>query len=223
MKRVLLVVGFVVLSGVLAVGGPFGVGLKAGAPIALAFGDTWDDDLDSFDKASNTPQIGLSAGAFAFYDVGRILTIQVEALVGLYRWGADGTNSGQDFTLESQLFLAEFPLLAKVRLPVWRGAFTILAGPDLFVGIGKVDSSFQQGSAPATENSADLTSARWAVAVAGGIGYDLPLGPGFLSFDTRYVRLLTPLEGEYEAPVSDLKHFLHSVNFYLGYGYRLGS
>ena len=224
MKKGLFIIVLIILVGAVATAGPLGVGLKVGTPISLAFGGDWDDALDALDSGtgSNAARAGISCGVFGFYDFTPIVTLQIEALVALYVWEMEGKLTGQDFIYSSQLFLAEFPILAKLRLPLWRGAITILAGPDLFYAIGRIDGRREVGVAPPVDTGADVVN-MLVYGATGGIGYDLPLGPGFLSFDARYTRMLTPLVGKDTVTAVESEQFIHAVNVYLSYGYRFGS
>jgi hypothetical protein len=222
MKKVLLLVPFLVLASVAAGAGPISVGATVGMPLTWAYGEDWDDSLDMLDDGSNTLSPGIVVGAFGSYDITDAITVQVNALVALYVWGMEGEFTGNDTTVSSQLFLAEFPVLAKYKIPLWKGAVSLFAGPDIFYGIGRIDTRTEQEGSPDSDTGGELER-RWVFGATGGAGYELPLGPGALSLDVRYTRLFTTLEAEdVDPPNLQYEYYIQAVSLYLSYAYQLG-
>jgi hypothetical protein len=222
MKKSLLVAVFLVLAVAFAWAGPFGAGLMVGTPLSWAFGGDWDDSLDQVD-GSNFINPGISAGVFAWYDITPAITIQVEAHYGLYQWSLEGKLAGDDVTVDSRLDLLEFPILAMYKLSLWKGALKFFAGPDLWYGTGRLETTTAVGTNPEDKTSGELDSP-WAFAATGGAGYELPLGPGILSLDVRYTRLFTPLAAKnIDPPQAEFDYFIHAVSIYASYGYRFGN
>lgn len=93
MKRITLIV--VLFASVVAFSFslPWSVGLKAGVPFAWAFGDDWDDTVDTLDNSENVTDIGLFLGASTAIEFGPNIGAQLDAMWGLYQWGLEGKIS----------------------------------------------------------------------------------------------------------------------------------
>ena len=216
MKKLFFIAVLITIIVFSTTAGTFGMGAKLGSPISWASGSGWQDTLDLLDDVSNSPGFGVTTGLYFTYEFTQNIAIQAETLVGLYVWGAEGTDTGQTYSLNLQLFLVEFPLMVKVMLPLWKGAVTFQAGPDFFYGIGRVDTSYEIGGVP-TESSFDPEPRLFFGATA-GIGYELYLKKWLIGIETRYTRTFTSFT-EGSNPIAD-DMYINALNINLAIGYR---
>lgn len=155
------------------------------------------------DTWNATPGIGIgfSGGLFASYAFSDMFGVQLEGLfsrvTSSYTWndkpGSYSTN------------VIEIPVLAKAMIPAGPGNFVVFLGPEAQLAIGEVESFYDGEDAGSSKPDKNF-----AFAAAGGAGYELPLGPGFLTIDGRYVFQITGF--------SDDEWYTDPISAYVGYG-----
>ena len=145
----------------------FAVGIKAGANFSKI------DPQGSV--ASNLEQAtGFHAGAFALV---KILMIGIQPEVQFSRQGSDFTVNTTNY--EANFDYINVPILLKFYLPL---GLNLQAGPQFgFLSIADLKSSAQSTQSP--QDVKNLFADKSDIALAAGIGWDLPFG---LTLDARY-------------------------------------
>lgn len=209
-KGIVLSVVLLLVSGALF--GQMTVGVKGGVPVSFATGTDWQDGLDQWTN-DNRPIVGYSAGVFVSYGFAYGLALQPEAYYS--KWGYGITDTDQSFVdyNERIVDVIELPVLLKYSLPAGPGLFSLFAGPQISLLLGDFTTKMVALDGSETEGTlvADNTL---LYGVALGIGYDLPLGPGFIIFDTRYIMTFTEF-------LNTENTKLNNIGIRLGYGIRL--
>ncbi len=178
------------------------VSLRAGGRTGLNFGwfsgDDWENSIDSRD-GDNGIALGTTLGLFLEFGISDRFAVQPELLVGNLRgrYSYEEDISGDDRSVLINLRVLEIPVLAKGRLPVGPGSIYGVAGPDLMFVLGDVDFE------TLTDNTRTIVyegpDNRVLFGFAIGAGYERPVGPGTLSGEIRYTRVLSGFEDNFDA------------------------
>jgi hypothetical protein len=200
------------------------LGPRIGMPISWAGGDDWDDLLDGIDKSEPFTDFGFTGGLEFSYHFSESFSAETAVLWGVYTWAFESRNEKGDMVdVGCSLMFLEVPIVASYRVPVGPGSITLGAGPMLMFPTGDLSIDPIEGK---TELKADESPDNaFVLGGTAGVGYDLPLGPGILGFDTRYVRTLTKLFEENGAgdtfPADFDEFYINAVAIYLSYGFAM--
>ena len=155
-------------------------------------GRDWNDLIDYYEEnyqnASNEVEIAFTAAAFIEIALSDNFAFQPEIQFSMTKGGYKITDNGDVFRYTETINSLFIPLLCKYRIGAAKGMFVFFAGPAVIVIIGSIvgeDDYDANGSSdkysykyePYTRTGFGFTS---------GIGYELPLGPGFLLTELRY-------------------------------------
>jgi hypothetical protein len=179
------------------------VGVKGGAGVFSYLGEDYEDSLDTYDL-TNDWKWGFAAGVSVALELTDVFALQPEILIvgagDAYREDASVYGPYSEWVLAiDQLLYVTLPVLVKVRF--WR--FSIVAGPMpmLMLGNGKLrlkaqDENLQYDLESVGWDSVDYADgvfSKFALAVTGGTGIDLPLRRrrGVLSLEVRGYYVLT--------------------------------
>jgi hypothetical protein len=207
---VLLVMLFVLLSDVFCF--DLSAGPKAGMSYGWQAGKDWDDYVDSLDfkgeAPSNKVKFGFSGGLFVNIGLIDLYAIQPEVIFsmcgGRFAYDPDGTG---DIDGVVSANIIEVPILHKFRFSLGPGNLYLVAGPEIIFILGDVKTDKPVETEEAPDNFL-------VYGIVGGIGYELPLGPGYMSFALRIGRTLD----EY---MKDFYGFFTTNYIYVGYGFNL--
>lgn len=217
---VMMVAGFGVAQDQAAYLGP-----RIAMPISWAGGEDWNDLLDRIDKSEPFADFGFTGGLeFTYYFSGSF-SAEAAVMWGVYAWAFEGRNTDGDMVdVGCSLAFVEIPVVASYRIPAGPGSITLGVGPMLMFPTGELSIDEIEGKAD-VEADEDPDNA-FVLGGTAGLGYDLPLGPGILSLDARYVRTLTKLFEENGAgeffPADFDEFYINAVAVYLSYGFAVG-
>jgi hypothetical protein len=218
----LLCVAFLILPQ-LSFGMDMSIGLKAGIGHNTFFGDDYEQYKDRADSeadlefARSVFKFSLTAGAFVTIGLMEHLALQPEV-----HFFMGGDAHGDDETVRSvNINFLEIPVLAKGRMNLGPGTFTVFAGPYFSIKLGSGILVYDEvGGGDRVErelDSGDVTS--FLLGLVGGIGYDWPLGPGFLTTDIRYRWGLTNVHSDDFISNNDVKE--RGILLTVGYGFTI--
>lgn len=211
---ILLVLGMVIgITGNLAAV-DVTLGVKAGPVLGFLTGEDWDYTVEYL-GGTNSVLFSFTGGFFL--GLGFHHNIAMET--GLHIIGAggkfNGTVMGYSYTASQTGTGLELPIMIKPRFPVGTGELYLLAGPDIFLYL--TDVSFDVDYSDPTILDEHVTipvenSFLFGFSVGGG--YSFPAGPGTLSFDLRYSRMITQtFQNSIMVP--------NVIGLYIGYGFTL--
>ena len=145
------------------------------------------------------------------------LAIQPEVLFTM----AGDSHRDEATVRSANVNFLEVPILAKARMMLGPGTFNLFAGPSFSIKLGsgilvydevgggdKVEAELEPG---------DLTSVLLGLVM--GMGYDLPLGPGFLSTDIRYRWGFTNVHSDDFLSNNNIKE--RGILLTVGYGFTI--
>jgi len=191
-------------------------GPKAGMSYAFQGGKDWDDYVDSLDYKSSAPsnkvKFGFSGGLFVNIGLIDLYAIQPEVIFTMTggRFAYDPTpGTGVEGVVSANII--EVPILHKFRFSLGPGRLYLVAGPEIIFILGDVKTKTEGDSLAEIEEAPDNF---FLYGIVGGIGYELPLGPGYMSFAIRIGQSLT----EYE---EDFDGYFTTSYIYVGYGFNL--
>ena len=178
--------------------------IAIGPKVGINFGTFREDDVESED-AENL--LGVTLGAVA--DIGITDNFSIMPEVLFFQKGAEVTTfenplDAEDKTeTETTLNYVEIPVLAKYAFSIGDGPeLFVIGGPSFGIGLGgnisrtglaDVDIDFEENM---------LTNFDFSVALGGGIS--LPVGPGSLIFDIRYLLSLTSIDdSDFDADIKN--------------------
>ena len=186
-KLFLLLTLFCVAGGVHA---QIAIGPKVGINIGTFRGD----DVES-DDAENL--LGVTLGAVANIGITENFSIMPEVL--FFQKGAEQTlfedpNDSETKTeRETTLNYVEIPVLAKYAFSIGQGPeLFVIGGPSFGIGLGGNISETNLSDRDIDFEEDMITNFDFSVALGGGIS--LPVGPGSLIFDIRYLLSLTSID-----------------------------
>jgi len=213
MKKIgLILVCMLLLTSVSVFAADVTIGGAVGLSHNWLGGSDWDDILKESD-ISNQFRLGFEIGAFFDIAVNELFSVQPELNFLLMRAGAGATIGGIDMKETFTVKAFEIPVLAKFKFEAGNGNFCFFFGPALQIILGDVglkaevdgDSIFDETEAP--DNSTIFSGIV-------GVGYEIPMGDGTLSFDLRYRRQFTGL-------IDEINLRFNTIGLRVGYGFAV--
>jgi len=194
-KRILIPVVLMTMAAAMVPALELEVGVIGGGGMSLAYGDfitTWADTVagyeltDSTATGSSTTQVfpEWSAGIYGQMDFFDWLGGRLEprwAYLGFARLAQNDAGTAFE-QYGAGLSCLLIPILARGSLSVGPGAFSASLGPFLGFTLGGVSvvERYSDGASTAT-----TLPGQAFFGISGGVGYALPIGPGFLSLEAR--------------------------------------
>lgn len=175
-------------AGELRYGVKFGLGMSKFSP-APENHEVWENSETSF-------KTGFAFGAFLEYQVNEILILQPEILYSMK--GSEGTAKPEDGDIvldtKADLNYIEIPLLAKITVPAMEDLKpVVIIGPSMAFNLSAdYEWKAEEGShtMKVVGDLSDVVGSFDFGLVIGG-GFEVPMGPGAITFDARYYMGLT--------------------------------
>jgi len=134
-------------------------------------------DLDSF-----------SGGVFFDWHFSKVVSLQPEVIFSRVSHNTDA----EDFNRYVKRNFLEVPVYLKLSLPLGRTRFYIMGGPDFMLPIGDVMmESLWEFNGQRNISASDYYDNTFLLGAAAGLGFEFPLGPGFLVTGLKYSTNLT--------------------------------
>jgi hypothetical protein len=172
----------------------FRFGFKAGADLGFIGGRDFQvelNDLDDFGEGQTAASIGFSGGAYFIIGLSEILSLQQEVLYSMFGMSFSYTSSGEGVTGWEVAHVLEMPLLLRAQMPLESGMLFAFAGPSAILFLGDIIRREESGDD--SDVSALSPAHPAALGLSLGLGYELPVGSGFLSFDLRGTATLSEI------------------------------
>jgi hypothetical protein len=213
MRDLFLLVLFVcfLLIGSMVSGVELRIGIKAGADLGWIGGrDLIVDlnDLDDSGEAETTAKAGFSGGLSLILGLTETFSIQQEILYTMFGGSYSYTASGNGMEGTQIAHVLEIPVFLRAQMPVKPGALYAFAGPDVIFFLS--DIKIRQD----TEQTTSKPDYPVLLGLSVGLGYELPVGSGIMSFDLRGTTTVTEIYKKY---VSNFT----TMYFLVGYGWQL--
>jgi hypothetical protein len=179
-------------------------GVRAG-PVVLA-ATTEDNTQAGVNQVSLVSQPGWMAGAWVTWRKADTFAIQLEAAISNKRLRSEICPMGTCMTTaDLSFYFLEVPLVLRLDLLANATKFFLDLGPEAALGLGG-------GSTPAGgsfERDDDLIGINFGL--FGGLGLEIPVGPGKIAFDLRYKRWLVPIKSVDMGPPSSVEDPLRKI------------
>ncbi len=192
-------IAVVVLAGLSLIGSgvwatDFRIGLKAGADLGFIGGRDFQIDLNDLDdsgEGQSEARIGFSGGIYFIIGLSEILSLQQEVLYSMFGTSFSYTSSGEDVTGWQVAHVLEMPLTLRAQMPLGPGMLFAFAGPGAVLFLGDIiERTESDGDSDVSKLSPDHPA---ALGLSVGLGYELPVGNGLLSFDLRGTATLSEI------------------------------
>jgi hypothetical protein len=198
-----------ILAGPCVWGTDFRIGFKAGGDLGFVGGRDFQVDLNDLDDSGegrSEARIGFSGGVYILIGLTDFLVLQTEVLYSMFGTNFSYTSLGEDVAGSQVAHVLEAPFMLRAQMPLASGMLFGFAGPNVVFFLSDAITRLDTGD----DSSASIPPAALGLSV--GLGYELPLGPGYLSFDLRATATLSEIFWQ-----SDFRY----VTMYLlaGYGW----
>ena len=186
-----------------------GKGLKAGLNLANFTGSDKPSDVKM--------RTAFAFGGFLTYSFTDLFAIQPELLYSMKGAKEKVVDQGITVDITEKLSYLEIPVLFKVKLvgaPTFKPNFYV--GP----GIGFLLSAKEKGESGGISVDVDIKDQLKStdIGLIGGVGADIPMSAGTITFDIRYEAGLTKVvkaQSGFEAP----KMYNSAITFLVGFGF----
>jgi hypothetical protein len=220
MKRFLAIALLIVLIPVISFGVDFSIGAKIGSNMAIGFGKHWKDTIEAANEGKNGVKPGVKFGPFITIGFLKFLAIQPEFNFCMSGVKYKYTDGGTDYKRTTQLFLIEFPVFVKFRFNIKKVTINIYSGVNLAYIVGDVEVKTKNGDTTTSQYDPGAIN-RFQLGISGGVGVDIPIGPGFLLIETFYSFPFLRFIDKDIYP-DDYKVRAHNISILAGYGFKFG-
>jgi hypothetical protein len=191
------------------------LGGKIGANMGWNGGEDYRNWVEHLD-GENGVLMGFSGGVTSGIRFIDYFALQPEITYASLGGSLTYSSLGTEYLGRHRAHTIAAQIYVKPRLPIGQGALYALAGPDLFLVLGKIvyEEEYETDSTTTLYVEKQVPDNRFVFGLAGGIGYEHPVGPGKLSVDVCYSRTLTRMRNEYDIQ-------FNMVTLMAGYALRL--
>jgi outer membrane protein with beta-barrel domain len=170
MKKSVLLVLLLVFVSIVFLGAQISGGLKIAGGMSSYSGDDWKNVIASNIDLENS--LGFSYGGGLFLNIAftENLSIQPEVLYSSLTGG--GRYPAYEYDFEYREHVIEAPVYLQIGLPIGKGKFLIMGGPDFFYTFGDIKLKDSDGSVDSWPASEDYDSL-FRMGFAAGIGYTI--------------------------------------------------
>ena len=202
----------------LAAGADLSVGAKLGINLAWTTGDDWEDAIETVD-GGNSPAIGFVGGGILEIALAEQLALQPELLFFQQKSKFVWDFGDEEAETVSTTNTFQVPLLIKGTIPAGKGRLYGVAGPALSLVLGDVESKTEIDGDEETQDL-EAGNSLW-LSLAVGVGYEHPVGPGYIVGDIRYTRQLTSAEVEDGFGGELEESYSNAVSYVVGFKFDL--
>jgi hypothetical protein len=212
-RTVLLVAALLCAAAISSYGQDFTVtaGGKLGANLGWFTGDDWEDAVKDV-KGDNSVGVGPAVGAYLDIALTEQFGLQPELWFFNQKGAYTFTVKGDDYRFLVRTNTLQLPFFLKGRFIAGDGAVYALVGPSAFLIVGDVKSTLEEKNAETTKYRAPDN--RFLFGVAGGLGYEHPVGAGELLLELRYTRVLSQYDNKD-------KIYSNAASLLFGYGVQV--
>ena len=193
MKGISLFVLAIVVLPVLADAQTITVGAKGGLNLSWFSGSNWEDYVDATEAfygitIDERPRASFVGGPYLETMFAENVGVVLEASYAVYGQRYEYTAMGMDFDGQYWQRAVQLPLLLKLAAGRSGGIYAVV-GPTVSFLIG--DFEFEESGGGISVSDSVKPDNPAVLGVLAGVGYEVPLGDGELSFELRYGRNLT--------------------------------
>lgn len=191
----------------------FAVGPKLGLNFGWVGGSNFNSALrllDDLGEARTSARIGFTGGLFVTVGLIEQFAIQTKLLISSIGGRYEYSFMGVEVDGVQSALVLEIPLFLKPRIPAGAGAVYLFFGPEAAIFLTNITTEEKTGG---ITTEVDVPPDNSVVFVlAGGLGYEVPVGMGKLSFEIKYSRSFTEIFEDYDS-------HLRALTIMVGYGF----